>query len=68
MTDTLLKSTAMEILVKNLGIVNAERFISLMLKEPFDYTQWRQANLPSDIPVETLNQQAIAFWNSEYPA
>ena len=68
MTDTLLKSTAMEILVKNLGIVNAERFISLMLKEPFDYTQWRQVNLPGDIPVETLNQQAIAFWNAEYPA
>jgi len=68
MTDTLLKSTAMEILVKNLGIVNAERFISLMLKEPFDYTQWRQTNLPGDITVETLNQQAIAFWNAEYPA
>ena len=31
-----------------------------------DYTQWRQANLHDDIPVEMLNQQALDFWdNSE---
>ena len=29
MTDTLLKSAAMEILVKNLGVVETERFIAL---------------------------------------
>ena len=67
MTDTLLKSTAMDILVKNLGIVEAERFIMLILKEPFDYTEWRKDNLPGDIPVDALNCQAMEYWNNKYP-
>ena len=67
MTDTLLKSAAMEILVKNLGVVETERFIALILKEPFDYTEWRKTNLSDDIPVETLNRQAIEYWHSTYP-
>jgi len=67
-TDTVLKSLAMEILVKNLGILDAERFIALILKEPFDYTEWRKANLSDDIPVKTLNRQAIEYWNNAYPA
>jgi len=67
MTDTLLKSTAMGVLIKNLGIVNAERFITLILKEPFDYTEWRQENLSDDIPVEVLNRQATEYWQNTYP-
>ena len=39
MTDALLKTKAMDILVKNLGTVETERFIALVLKEPFDYTE-----------------------------
>jgi len=68
MTDTLLKTTAMDLLIKNLGIVNAERFIALILKEPFDYTEWRKGNLTNDIPVEELNRQATDYWNSVQPA
>ena len=67
MTDTLLKSTAMDILVKSLGIVETERFIALMLKEPFDYTAWRQTNLPGDIPIEELSRQAMDHWKKTYP-
>ena len=64
MTDTLLKTTAMDILRKNLGIVEAERFITLILKEPFDYTEWRKKNLSNDISVEELNTQATEHWKS----
>ena len=67
MTDTLLKSTAMNILIKNLGVVGAERFIALILKEPFDYTKWRKENLLDNIPVEELNRQAIDYWQRMYP-
>ena len=56
----------MDVLVKNPGVLNAERFIALILKEPFDYTEWRKENLPIDIPVETLNKQAFEFWNNTY--
>jgi len=67
MTDTLLKSAAMDILVKNLGVVGTERFISLILREPFDYTEWRKTNLTDDIPVEELNRQAVEYWQRMYP-
>jgi len=67
MTDTLLKSKAMDVLVKNLGVVEAERFIMLVLKEPFDYTEWRRDNLSDDITVEELNCQATEYWHSLYP-
>lgn len=45
-TDTALKWEGMEILIKNLGYVDAERFVALMNREPFDYTKWRQSNCP----------------------
>lgn len=67
MTDTILRSKAMGILVSNLGVVEAERFIALILREPFDYTVWRNENLHDNIPVETLNQQAVEYWNQTYP-
>ena len=51
MTDTLLKAEAMDILVKNLGVVNTERFVTLILREPFDYTVWRRDNLSEDITL-----------------
>ena len=67
MTDTLLKSEAMDILVRNLGVVNTEKFITLILKEPFDYTMWRKDNLANDVTIEELNSQATEYWNSLYP-
>jgi hypothetical protein len=42
MTDTALKCKGMDILTKTLGIVESERFITLILREPFDYTKWRE--------------------------
>jgi len=64
MNDTLLKSKAMDILVKNLGVVETERFIALVIKEPFDYTEWRRENLLNDVAVEELNRQAMNYWNN----
>jgi hypothetical protein len=42
MNDTLLLDTGMDVLVEKLGLVDAERFVFLVNKEPFDYTKWRQ--------------------------
>ena len=66
MTDTLLKCAAMEILVKNLGVVETERFIALILKEPFDYTEWRNKYLHDNLSVEEVNSQATEYWNNLY--
>ena len=38
-TDTVVKNDGMKALLDSLGKVDAERFISLIIKEPFDYTR-----------------------------
>jgi len=53
MTDTILKCKGMETLTNTLGMVEAERFITLILREPFDYTKW-QKDLYADMPLDTL--------------
>ena len=41
-TDTEIKIKGLEVLVNTFGKVDAERFISLIMREPFDYTKWQQ--------------------------
>jgi hypothetical protein len=47
--------------MENLGLVEAERFISLIHAEPFDYTEWRRENLFKDISVEELSKSAMEY-------
>jgi len=42
LSNTMLKDEGMRILAERLGLVEAERFIVLMRREPSDYTKWRQ--------------------------
>jgi hypothetical protein len=58
MTDTEIKLKGVEILIGALGEVQAERFISLILREPFDYTQWQRQLWPTQ-SVEQLSQLAL---------
>ena len=62
-TDTLIRTEGMEALVKNLGLIEAERFIMLIQKEPFDYTKW-QENLFEDMTVEELSKKASEYRKS----
>jgi hypothetical protein len=57
MNEAILRRTGMEILIENLGNVEAERFISLVIKEPFDYTVW-QRNLYSHMTVDEIFDHA----------
>jgi len=56
-SDTVLKDEGMRVLAEQLGLVEAERFITLMRREPFDYTEWRQG-LYKDVPLETFLHDA----------
>ena len=49
-SDTMIKSEGMKAIRSRLGLVEAERFILLIKKEPFDYTKW-QADLWEDKSV-----------------
>lgn len=57
-TDTEIKLQGMEALIQSLGEVEAERFISLMGREPFDYTRWQRTPWASKTVAE-LSQQAM---------
>jgi hypothetical protein len=53
-----LRDEGMKILVNKLGQVEAERFISLIIREPFDYTEW-QRGLFNDMSVKELSNAAM---------
>ena len=59
-TDTVVKQEGMTILLEKLGMVDAERFISLIIREPFDYTKWI-ADLFDGMDVEELARRANAY-------
>jgi hypothetical protein len=57
-TDTEIKLQGMDALIAKLGEVKAEKFIALIMREPFDYTEW-QRNLWSDKSVEEISSMAM---------
>ncbi|MGC9396046.1 MAG: hypothetical protein ACP5J4_14480 [Anaerolineae bacterium] len=56
--DAEIKVLGFEILSRHLGLVEAERFITLIQREKFDYTQWRQ-NLFTELSGEEISRQAM---------
>ena len=59
-SNTVVKSEGMHVLVEKLGLVDAERFIVLLRRESFDYTQWRQ-NLHKDMPLDEFLNKADEY-------
>ena len=51
-TDTEIRVQGLRALVEVLGIVEAEKFISLILRESFDYTQCQQNLWPDKSVAE----------------
>ena len=41
-TDNTVRVDAIKILLANLGEVDTERFISMIQRDTFDYTEWRR--------------------------
>ncbi len=64
MTDTEIKIKGFEALAESLGLVDAERFISLMMRESFDYTKW-QRSLWSDKTVSEISSAAMNLRHNE---
>jgi len=58
MTDTEIRVKGVQILAQYLGDIEMERFIALIQREPFDYTQWRQ-NIDMDESIEEISNQAM---------
>ncbi len=58
MTDAELKIKAYEILSSQLGLVEMEKFISLVQLDKFDYTRWRK-DLFKDLSGEEISKMAM---------
>ena len=56
-TDMEVRVDGMKALIKALGPVEAERFVTLLNRERFDYTEWRKQQWP-DETVATLAARA----------
>lgn len=63
-TDTEIRVKGMEALSEAMGLVEAERFISLIQREPFDYTKWRK-NLIQNMSLEEISTQAMQSLQAE---
>ena len=59
-TDTEIRLKGLKILAKYLGDIEAERFVALIQREPFDYTKWRK-DLFEDMTIEQISEEAEKF-------
>ena len=59
-TDSVIRTEGMNALLEKLGKVDAERFVSLLIREPFDYTAWRISLNEEDISLRELSRRAMA--------
>jgi hypothetical protein len=50
------------VLLENLGVLDTEQFISTLLKETFDYTEWRKTHLAEyDMDPEEFSRRAVEY-------
>jgi hypothetical protein len=62
MDDILLLDAGITHLSEKLGILDTERFITLILRrQSFDYTKWREKNLFIGMSVKEISQAAQEY-------
>ena len=64
-TDTLIRNEGMLALNERLNVVEVERFITLLIRDPFDYTKW-QRHLYEGMSVAELSEKADALWKQTH--
>ena len=63
-TDNVVRVEAVNILLANLGEVDTERFISMIKRDTFDYTEWRQG-LWENKSIEEIHAMATEYEKSQ---
>ncbi|MCF8219499.1 MAG: hypothetical protein K9I29_09520 [Bacteroidales bacterium] len=64
LTDSEIKKKGLKVLIENLGNVDAEKFVRLLSKEPFDYTAWQDV-LWENKSVKQVSDQAKKYRSKE---
>jgi hypothetical protein len=62
--DSVIRNKGMQVLCDHLGMLEAEQFVMLIQKEPFDYTKWRE-DLFEDMSIEEISARAARFRNNQ---
>ena len=63
-TDSTIRYEAMDALVRTLGTVDAERFISMVKRDTFDYTEWRRG-LWNNMTIDEIYAEAAAHYEAQ---
>lgn len=63
-TDNVLRREATEALIYALGEVDAERFIAMIKRDKFDYTEW-QRDLWKNKSIDEIHRMASEFETNE---
>ena len=65
-SESQLHIEGMNALLDKLRVIDTEQFISLMIREPFDDTQWQEQNLNFEgASVRDLSKQAMEQYQGE---
>ena len=64
MNDNLIRGEGMKALIEKLGLLEAERFITLIKRDRFDYAKWRE-EFYKDKTLEDIFYEAAAFQAKE---
>lgn len=59
-SQSVIMTEAMRCLIENFGIIETEIFISSIIREQFDYTEWQRDYFDKFSPEE-LNSRAIEY-------
>lgn len=66
-TDTEIRVKGAQVLTQYLGNIEAERFIALIQREPFDYTKWHQ-ELDENLSIEEISRKAMSLRRNQETA
>jgi hypothetical protein len=59
--SAVLLDKGMRCLTSELGLVEAEQFVYLLLSEPFNYTEWRKDNLFKNMSIADISRAADKY-------
>jgi len=59
-TDTEIRIKGLQVLTDHLGDIEAERFIAIIQREPFDYAKWQQG-MDEDLTIQEISKKAMAL-------
>lgn len=60
-SEAVLRSEVMKSLINNFGLVDAERFIDIIKRDEFDYTEW-QRDLWKDKTTTEIHNEAKQYY------